>query len=676
MVHRRRLLFSFFFVLPCLVFGQDENAIATFKGLLHDGTRSPAEESLQDTELQIDQARESNDALAEITSRRLLGLVYLTRVHDYERALDHFITALAIADSVHLKDQQLLTYVAMARVFEVVGDYHKSAQLLSKALDINRGSRHIDADALILNNLGRVNAARGRLNEAFENYRQVLRYQDYIGKSYEAEALFNLGHLFALQGEYDQALDYHRAALRVNRTLGDKQAEARSLNDIGILYDRMQNDNKSGANHQVALEIRQRLGDGRGLAESHNNIAALHLKAGETADAISHALQALEHGREAQSRELMLQSYELLSQGYKETGDFRNALVQLELGVALQELIAAEKQERQLLEAQNRYVIATKESQIQELDALRLEREREIDAQRKSRNILFLVAVLVFLSAALLFVLYLVKRRSNMRLQAARKEVEAKNQKLQELNNTKDKFFSIISHDLKGPLNSLTSFSGLLINHTDSLSREEIQLLAKDLDKSVRNLLTLLENLLAWSRSQTGNIDFTPEVLPLNELLMSNKALLQTQADTKGIAVEIDCDVNLTVRLHKNSVNTVVRNLISNSIKFTPSGGAIRISVTTDSEVLRLAISDTGVGMSRDAMDKVFQLGTKHSTSGTANEKGTGLGLVLCREFVERNGGRINVRSEIGKGSVFTCAFPYARTVVSTKVVNVTAISS
>ncbi len=666
MLHDRGFLLLLLLISPCLLFAQDETAIRDFRKLLRDGPRASVEESLNDAELMIEQAGETHDSRGEVAARRLLGLVYLVNVHDYEKALDQFIAALAIADSSRLNDQQLFTYVAMARVFEVVGDYHKSAQLLTSAMGVNRGVRHIDADALILNSLGRVNAARGRLDEAFDNYRQVLRYKDDIGKPYEAEALFNLGHLFALQGEYDQALDYHRSALRVFRKLGDKEAEARSLNDIGVLYASMRNDDKSRANHKVALEIRQRLGDGLGLAESHNNIAALHLKAGETADAIAHGLLALEHGREAQSRELMLQSYELLSHAYKETGDFRNALAQLELGVALQELIASEKQERRLLEAQNRYVIATKENEIQKLDALRLKREREVEEQRKSRNILFLIAVLVFLSAALLFVLYLVKRRSNMRLQAARREVEAQNEKLQELNDTKDKFFSIISHDLKGPLNSLTSFSGLLINHTDSLSREEIQLLAKDLDKSVRNLLTLLENLLEWSRSQTGNIDFTPEEFPIADLLTSNKALLQAQADAKGIAIDIDCNSNLVVRLHRNSLNTVIRNLISNSIKFTPAGGAVKVAVVSDRESLKITVSDTGVGMSKEAMDKLFRVGTKHSTVGTANEKGTGLGLVLCREFVERNGGRIRVHSEIGKGSLFTCMFPPARAIATT----------
>jgi signal transduction histidine kinase len=225
------------------------------------------------------------------------------------------------------------------------------------------------------------------------------------------------------------------------------------------------------------------------------------------------------------------------------------------------------------------------------------------------------------------------------------------------LNQTKDKFFSIISHDLKGPLNSLTSFSHLLIDYTDSLSKEEIRLLATDLDKSVKNLLTLLENLLEWSRSQTGNIDFTPKVFDLRELLQNNKSLLAAQAANKKIAIVIDGPEACHVTLHKPSINTVVRNLISNAIKFTPEGGQITLGIAADKHKLKVSIADNGVGMSPEVVDKLFRLDSKHSTRGTADEKGTGLGLILCREFIEKNGGKIHVQSTEGSGSVFTLSF-------------------
>lgn len=644
----------------CLLHGQDASDLETFRSFFSEQQPVPLEKSLSEASLKLEQANEIGDPKEQSEALTELGLIYLNRVPDYEKAMDLFTSALAIEDSLNLQPQQVLTYIAVARVFEVVGDYFRSAQFLELALASNKDGKDINTVAMILNALGKINASRGQLDEALGNYQQVLRYRDDIDKQFEAEALFNLGHLYTLQGHYSEALDHHKKALAIVRREGDRHAEARSLNDIGVLYGLMQNDDKSLANHLVSLEIRQSLNDQNGIAESYNNIGLLNFRQEKWDAAIGHANLALKNGQEAQAQEQIFKSYELLSQAYKHLGEYRNALTFKELSLAINELVQSEKHERELLETQNRYVVAKKESEIQKLETLRLERERELAAQKKFRNILFLVAVLIFITAGLLLILYLVKRRSNRVLLVAKKEVQQQNEKLQELIGTKDKFFSIISHDLKGPLNSLTSFSRLLIDHTDSMSKEEIRLLAKDLDKSVKNLLTLLENLLEWSRSQTGNIDFSPEEFDLAEILDTNKTLLQSQAADKQLEIITGHSGPFTVRLHKQSVNTVIRNLISNAIKFSNPGGTIRVGISRDNARLNVFIADTGVGMTREVIDKIFRLDSKHSTRGTANEKGTGLGLILCREFIEKNGGTIRVESTPGKGSVFTCSFPIA----------------
>jgi signal transduction histidine kinase len=652
-------------VLACLLivltmrcgYSQSESELSDF--LLHfsEKTTSPLEKTLQEANLRLEQANEINDAREKTGALRILGLIHLNGLHDYEKAMDLFIQSLAIEDSLELEDQKLLTYVAIARVFEVVGDYERSAHFLEQALGENENERSINSLALILNNLGKVNAARDRVEEAFNNYQQILTFRDDLDQKCVAEALFNLGRLYTIQGKYDEALSHHKSALAITRSLADRREEASSLNAIGILYSLMKNDAKSLANHEVALRLRQELNDQEGLAESYNSIGALYLKQGNFARTISNALAALQHGRESQAQEQIFKSSELLRQGYKGLGDYENALKYSELSLGIHEFIQNGKQERDLLETQNRYVVGKKESEIQRLQSLRFQRDREIAEQKRFRNFLFTLVALVFVIAGLLLILYLVKRRSNVILQVAKKEVQQQNEKLQELNHTKDKFFSIISHDLKGPLNSLTSFSHLLIDHTESLSKEEIKMLATDLDKSVKNLLTLLENLLEWSRSQTGTIDFSPKVFDLRELLQNNKNLLESQASTKKIAILLDAPEYFSVNLHKPSINTVVRNLVSNAIKFTREGGKITLGIESDKEKMTIYISDDGVGMSQEVVEKLFRLDSKHSTRGTADEKGTGLGLILCSEFIEKNGGKIQVKSTEGRGSVFTITF-------------------
>ena len=281
-----------------------------------------------------------------------------------------------------------------------------------------------------------------------------------------------------------------------------------------------------------------------------------------------------------------------------------------------------------------------------------------LEEQKRFRNYLFLLIALCLIIAVLIFYFYLVQHRLNKRLTDAQEKLNRQNIELQELNATKDKFFSIISHDLKGPLNSLTSFSSLLINHTESLSKEEIKMFAKDFDKSLKNLFSLLENLLEWSRSQTGNIEFTPESFDLAWLLLENMDLLNAQAQQKRITLVNANDHSVFVRAHKNSISTVIRNLISNAVKFTPEDGRITLDVHQNGKEVIVSVTDTGVGMSEDIINKLFRIDSKHSTKGTANEKGTGLGLILCKEFVEKNGGRIWVKSTEGEGSVFSFSLP------------------
>jgi signal transduction histidine kinase/Tfp pilus assembly protein PilF len=641
---------------PFNALGQSE--VEHFQSFFDEKNSPPLEKALLTATTRLDQAIEINDASAEAHALKTLGLLHVTRTHDYEKAMDFFIQSLRIEDSLNFKTEQTLTYVAIAKVFEVVGDADHSAQFLEQALKLNQLHPQFDILVMILSNLGKVNASMGKVDEAFKNYEQVLRYKDDIDQQTEAEALFNIGRLYTIQGKYADALVSHKRSLKISRATADKKKEALSLNDIGEVYRLMKNDEKSLANHTVALEIRQGMKDKRGMSESYNNLGRLYYEQNKIDQAIPFLLLALANGQEAQAQQEIFESYDLLSQSYKALEDYKNALAYKELSLAIHDFIQNEKQEQQLVETQNRYMLGKQQSQIEKLEALRLDRENQIAAQKKFKNFLIVLISLSLVIALLILFLYIFKRRSNAILKIAKEEVQQQNIKLQELNGTKDKFFSIISHDLKGPLNSLTAFSHLLIDHTDTLTKEEIQMLAKDLDKSVKNLFALLENLLEWSRSQTGNIDFTPESVDLGEILMVNKTLLEGQAKKKQIVIEIKDHAATFVMVHKNSVNTVVRNLISNAIKFTNEGGLITVDIYKTPDQLSVSIADTGVGMSPEVLNKLFRLDKKYSTNGTANEKGTGLGLILCKDFVEKNGGRMQVKSERGKGSVFTFSFP------------------
>lgn len=230
--------------------------------------------------------------------------------------------------------------------------------------------------------------------------------------------------------------------------------------------------------------------------------------------------------------------------------------------------------------------------------------------------------------------------------------------KIKKLNDTKDKFFSIIGHDLRSPLNSLSAFTRLLTDHLESMSKEEILTMATELGKSVKNVNNLLENLLEWSGSQTGTIDFTSEKFDLTAVLEESKELFKEMARAKRLSVVNNATKPLMVDAHKNSISTVVRNLVSNALKFTPENGRVTLDWQKSENEVVVSVADTGVGISPEMVELLFRVDTRCTTTGTQNEKGTGLGLVLCREFVEKNGGQIWLKSSPGIGSEFKFNIP------------------
>jgi len=247
---------------------------------------------------------------------------------------------------------------------------------------------------------------------------------------------------------------------------------------------------------------------------------------------------------------------------------------------------------------------------------------------------------------------------THLELKAAKEELNQKISELKQANATKDNFFSIIAHDLMNPLNALLTLSSLLATKNKQLTNDEreefIQLILQASNKSYN----LLKNLLEWSRSQTGKLKMIPVSLNLKYLVDKNIELLDSHAKSKNINIFSYIDA-ISVVADENTLDTVIRNLLSNAIKFTHANGKVEISAQKKGTEIEVSISDTGVGIKPQDIDKLFRIDVNHTMIGTGEEKGTGLGLILCKEFVEKNGGLIRVESEEGKGSVFYISLPF-----------------
>ncbi len=250
---------------------------------------------------------------------------------------------------------------------------------------------------------------------------------------------------------------------------------------------------------------------------------------------------------------------------------------------------------------------------------------------------------------------HLTIRRQQQYIQAQKALLEEQNNQLSELNVMKDKFFSIISYNLRSPFLSLLGLTEFIIKNLEYSSQEEIKEVVGNLRKSIENLYELLKNLLTWSTIQRGSLGYHPKQLHVQEIVARNITLLTPDARQKQIIIRSSIKEETMVYADADMVYAIIRNLISNALKFTDTSGKIEISATEDDQFVEISVLDTGIGIPEEDLPNLFRIDTRYKKRGTAGEEGTGIGLILCKELVEKNGGRIWVESKIGKGT--TCKF-------------------
>lgn len=236
--------------------------------------------------------------------------------------------------------------------------------------------------------------------------------------------------------------------------------------------------------------------------------------------------------------------------------------------------------------------------------------------------------------------------------------IKNQNEELKRLNAAKDKFFSIVAHDLKNPFSAIIGSSDLLINRIENNNVQELDKLAKIINQSSKKALDLLLNLMEWSQIQTGRINFLPEFFDLNLLVEETLSLLACNADEKTISIQNYISQGTLVYADKRMISAVLRNLISNALKYTNLNGLISIASESQAEKVIISVNDNGVGIADKEMEKLFKIDVVHSTPGTLKEKGTGLGLILCKEFLEKNKGEIWIESELNIGTKFFFSLP------------------
>jgi two-component system, sensor histidine kinase and response regulator len=364
--------------------------------------------------------------------------------------------------------------------------------------------------------------------------------------------------------------------------------------------------------------------------------------------AIALAFKALDLAKQENIKVYEFMAYQLLRANFLEKRDYKKAYLYLELMLDIQEQFNTNALKLKINTERYNYEL----------------KERE-NAFESSKQQLFwiLLFFIIFLAASFTFVFILI--RKNKRLKMLLNELNEKNtiiseqnQKLSRINTEKDKFFSIIAHDLKSPFASIIGLSELQLDHIKKEDYKDVSLYAELIKQSANKSMSLLINLKTWARSQTGAMGYKPEELNLKELVDENLKLYSENASQKLIELEENISEEQKVIADKDMLSTILRNLIGNSIKFTFPGGKVKIACEDKPEEIVISVSDSGIGIPKEIAANLFKLDKNVGRTGTNGEPSSGLGLLLCSEFTEKHGGKIRVESQEDKGSTFYISLP------------------
>ncbi|MFN7748687.1 MAG: ATP-binding protein [Cyclobacteriaceae bacterium] len=505
--------------------------------------------------------------------------------------------------------------------------------------------------SIAIHNIGNVFKELGQYDIALSHFEFSRKISQGI-KDTEAEAYTfeEEGDLFMRMGEYEKAETYLLRALQSARAQRIAFIEPRiygklaslyqvqGLNDIALLY------------YDSATRLYQKTGNVFGLANTYLGKGKVFVAQKKFREAEQLFETSLATAERMNAQKLEMECYLQLSQLAEQEGNPAEALRYFKSYHSVRDSLFSQDMEQQLFRDQLQFETEGKDKEIAQLNIFKAEREDEIRRQELIQNIL---VVAIALTGILMFTIYRSGQRRiriNKLLMEHQEEIKKRSVELEQLNQVKDKFFSIISHDLRSPMNALAAILTLLDNN--QIKPEEFARLTKELKVQFNHTRSLINNLLDWALLQMEKLKIIPEKIDLRVVAQTNFSLLSS-LHTKDIRMENNIREGTMGWADLNMINLVFRNLILNAIKFTDAGGVIKISAQDLGSFYEIAIADNGVGIKPEVQKLLFEKTTGYSTRGTANEKGTGLGLILCKEFVEKNGGTIRLETEEGKGSTF-----------------------
>lgn len=642
-------------------------------------------EALQYTYTALEYAEYVACASCKGTLLANLGNIYWRKGH-FEKAFEYLLDARDIAEDIEDRMAYARTLNHLGILYSGQGLHDKALKQYFEAYRVYDALDSIVNTSMVLNNIGLVYYYREDYDEAEEFHLRSLEIkQDLDDERRNASSLHNLGLVYKKRGELDKAHDYLEKSRHILAGYPDTRDLAIVFRSLGKLYLKEEAYAEALNYLNEAEDVFVQVGDMRSIARVLMYLGEVHYAMKAYAIAEDYLKRSLELSKKYQFPSQIKNAYAILSNIMVQKDNYRLAYDYQKKSKEIADSIQDRESMQRIIELQMRYEREQKASEIDLLQKSNEIAELNLEKQRLFQKLLIIFIVLILFILFAIYYRFREARRINRMLESQKAEIIDSNNKLKQLNNnlieekrrvdelnkklresedhlkavnkTKDQFFSIISHDLRNPFASIVSFSRILKRDIQDLSREELQELARELDKSVLKINSLLENLLQWSRAQTGNIKFKPEYFELHSLISETISLFLGAARDKNVDI-IDNAGDFIVYGDLNMTETIIRNLLSNAIKYSNPGGQVVIASRKLNGFLEVRVEDEGVGIREEDQQKLFRSDSLFTTYGTNDEKGSGLGLLLCKEFVQKQGGSISLESKVDEGTVFRFTIP------------------
>ena len=567
----------------------------------------------------------------------MMGVVY-RNLANYDKSLSTYKKALRLAEETADSIQIAFSKNNIGGIYRLQGNYSVSLKYVLEALRIFERNNHKEGISFCTINIGIIYWRQQNHLKALEYLNYTLRIREEIkDKPGGALALNLIAQIHFEMGDIDTALKYYEQVEKKYEEINSKKGLADAWGGLGGIY-------YSKKQYKIALQYSQRalktaneISYLEGQITNFNNIGRIYAKLNNYIEADKNFNKALTLATKTEIIDSQIECYRFLAEYNEIKKDYKQSLIFVRKYHALRDSV---------LNFQNSTFISQMESEYQ-IEKITRQNEllvKDLELNVRQRNYLLIIAALVIGFAIGLYYLYSSKKKANI--------------KLRELDVMKDKFFGIIAHDLRSPFNTMFGFTNILKDEYDSIQDSERIELIKNVERAGRQAYRLLENLLHWALSQTDRMEFNKEEVDLYEIILDTFSLLKETASNKQITLNTTVEENCMVFCDEPMIKTVVRNLITNAIKFSFPNSVISVTAEELKNYRRICIEDTGTGIVDELREKIFSLENVYTSKGTNGESGTGLGLIICKDFVEKNGGKIWFESKISKGTKFYFSIP------------------